>query len=141
MLKASADELEIVTVLGTCISVCLYDNITKIGGLNHFLLPKWEGQGLRTPRYGDVAIEQLIRDLEELGAVRRRLKAKVFGGMVNKHRNLEYSIGVKNIEFVFQRLKELDIEILSYDVGENFTRKILMNTKTGGVKLKRIKND
>lgn len=140
-IKVSSIELEIITVLGTCIAVCLFDNVNKVGGMNHFLLPEWDSSGLRTPRYGNVAIPQLIHEMEKLGAQKKHIKAKVFGGMIKKDRNLEYSVGKKNIEYTFRKMEELGIQIVAYDVGEPIARKLLMNTKTGGIKLKRIKDE
>ena len=56
------------TVLGSCISVCLWDPERRLGGINHFLLPLWNGEGLPTPKYGNIAISRLIEKMEALGA-------------------------------------------------------------------------
>ena len=68
------------TVLGSCVSACLWDAETAIGGMNHFLLPVGS-QATETldPKYGVYAMERLINGLMGAGADRRRLKAKVFG--------------------------------------------------------------
>ena len=70
----------ITTVLGSCIAVCMYDYKLKIGGMNHYLLPFWNGEGLASPRYGNIAIPKLIEKLLSLGSERKNLRAKVFGG-------------------------------------------------------------
>ena len=54
----------ITTILGSCVAICLYDPILQIGGMNHYMLPLWNGQGLASPRYGNIAIEKLITNLE-----------------------------------------------------------------------------
>jgi chemotaxis protein CheD len=74
------------TILGSCISACLWDAERGLGGMNHFLLP---GDGVNsqdtsgaTPssRYGVYAMELLVNDLLRHGARRDRMQAKLFGG-------------------------------------------------------------
>src|SRR5262245_42002874 len=68
------------TVLGSCVSACLFDPLCGIGGMNHFLLPDpYDDDGLPT-RYGINAMEILINEIMRLGGDRRRLQAKAFGG-------------------------------------------------------------
>ena len=50
----------ITTVLGSCVSVCLWNQTARLGGINHYLLPLWNGEGLQTPKYGNIAIVKLI---------------------------------------------------------------------------------
>jgi GGDEF domain-containing protein/chemotaxis receptor (MCP) glutamine deamidase CheD len=70
----------VTTVLGSCVSVCLWDRVRGVGGINHFLLPLWNGDGLPTPRYGNIAIAALIDRMLALGCSRENLRAKLFGG-------------------------------------------------------------
>ena len=92
----------IVTVLGSCVGVCLYDKVELIGGMNHYLLPLWNGNGLESPKYGNVAIPKLIENMENIGCLRRNMEAKIFGG-ANIHRaNSEGQlIGQKNVLIYF----------------------------------------
>ena len=80
-ITAAKDEI-VATVLGSCISVCMRDPQAGVGGLNHFLLPKNTGSSDTSAgeRYGDTAMEVLINEMIRLGADRRRMVAKVFGG-------------------------------------------------------------
>ncbi len=50
----------VTTILGSCVAVCLYDSVLNQGGINHYMLPLWTGQGLASPRYGNCAIDRLI---------------------------------------------------------------------------------
>ena len=79
-LFASSNPHVVTTILGSCIAVCLFDPTKKIGGINHYMLPLWNGEGLPIPRFGNVAIKKLIEKMEMLGANKRTLQAKVFGG-------------------------------------------------------------
>ncbi|HYU16589.1 MAG TPA: chemotaxis protein CheD [Candidatus Acidoferrum sp.] len=67
------------TLLGSCVSACLFDPVAGIGGMNHFLLPSSETDPAASARYGIHAMELLINEIMRLGGDRRRLKAKLFG--------------------------------------------------------------
>ena len=81
---SKTDEV-LVTVLGSCVSACIRDPRTGIGGMNHFMLPRRRGRRLgqatcsRT-RFGNFAMEKLINELLKAGCSRDRLEIKVFGG-------------------------------------------------------------
>ena len=68
------------TILGSCVAVCLYDKVLNIGGINHYMLPLWNGEGLSTPKYGNVAIDKLIDKMLANGSRKEHLVAKIFGG-------------------------------------------------------------
>jgi len=60
----------ITTVLGSCVSACIWDRAAGIGGMNHFMLPlshtgDWGGSGLisTATRYGNFAMEHMINDI------------------------------------------------------------------------------
>ena len=59
----SVQECNVTTILGSCVAVCLWDPFLKVGGMNHYLLSLWNGKGLPTPRYGNIAIPKLIKKL------------------------------------------------------------------------------
>lgn len=107
---ATAEDGIIVTVLGSCVSVCLRDTAAKIGGMNHFLLPNSEEGGAHnfmsdSARYGIYAMELLINDLLKLGARKSRLEAKVFWGGNVLHGISMVNIGERNADFVLQYLR------------------------------------
>ena len=127
----------VTTVLGSCVSVCLWDASTRVGGINHYLLPLWNGEGLPTPKYGNIAIVKLIEKIQALGAG-AKLVAKVFGGasMWEKTEGL-LAIGQRNIELAVEMLEQHRIPIVSSDLGGPVGRKIIFNTGDGTVLLKR----
>lgn len=126
------------TVLGSCVAVCLWDSYLALGGMNHYLLPLWNGDGLATPKYGNIAIRQLVDRLTARGGERRNMQAKIFGGaaMWNNSDGF-YAIGLRNIELAQQQLKELQIPLIASDVGGTQSRKIFFNTGDGSVLLRR----
>lgn len=129
----------ITTILGSCVAICLYDSVLQIGGMNHYMLPLWNGQGLASPRYGNIAIEKLIANLESLGSQRKNMKAKVFGGAEIIATNInQFMIGERNILVAKEILKEEEIPIISSSTGGKFGRKLIFNTETGEVRQKYV---
>ena len=141
--EASKGPLIIHTILGSCVAACLFDDRNRIGGMNHILLPgkaKLHEYDSST-RYGINAMELLINSIMKLGGERKFLKAKIFGGAhIIPTISVENSIGRLNSEFVISFLKDERIRIINSDVGGTETRKVIFNTHTGEVRLKRIPN-
>lgn len=130
----------IATLLGTCVAVCLWDVKTKIGGMNHYLLPLWNGEGLASPKYGNIAIEKLIATLENVGAERRHMVAKVFGGRAQSDGgSVAYNIGIRNAQIAKQMLADYNIPVVAENVGGEFGMNIRFDTSSGVVMLKYIK--
>lgn len=141
MIFYSREECLITTILGSCISVCLWDSYQKIGGMNHYMLPLWNGEGLPSARYGNIAIPNLIEKMTGSGCEKGNLKAKVFGGaeLLSFSQNRGMSIGTQNIILAEDILNREGIQIIGIDVGGNYGRRIQFNTMTGIVLLKRFR--
>jgi chemotaxis protein CheD len=139
---ASRGPGSITTVLGSCVSTCLWDPVTRIGGMNHFMLPgqpgpvasPWEASG----RLGVHAMEVLINDMVRLGADRRRLVAKAFGGARVLQGFDTLDVGALNSEFVLAFLQEEGIRILARDLQGTTPRKIHFFPETGKVQLRKL---
>jgi chemotaxis protein CheD len=138
-LYASKTPTMVSTILGSCIAVCFWDPTLRIGGINHFMLPFWNGQGLASPKYGNIAIDRLMEKMISMGSNPKNIKAKVFGGGEVIETNIkQFHIGDRNIQIAFERLDELKIPVISQSVGGKLGRKIQFNTETGEVKHKFI---
>lgn len=143
---ATADDIVLVTVLGSCIATCLYDPVARLGGMNHFLLPEdarrkgsaasWlESYDHPATRYGSVAMERLVNALLSLGAERSRLQAKVFGAS----RGIVASdVGARNLSFVREYLATEGIPVFGEETGGGGARKIHFMPASGDVYVKRI---
>ena len=129
----------VTTVLGSCVSVCLWDCARNRGGINHYMLPFWNGEGLASPKYGNIAIAKLLERMLELGSERRSLRAKVFGGgVVLNVTNPFMNIGERNIQLAEGMLRSENIPIISADTGGKVGRKLIFDTETGTVLLKKL---
>lgn len=127
----------VTTVLGSCISVAMFDAINRIGGINHYMLPLWNGEGLPTPKYGNIAIRKLLEKMISLGADKRYIRAKIIGGasMYGKSKGF-IDIGGRNIVVAEDSLTEEGIPVISSDTGGVRGRKVLFFTETGIVRVK-----
>jgi len=136
-LFAHRDPHLVATLLGSCVAVCLWDPAVRVGGINHYLLPLWNGEGLPTPKYGNIAIVKLIEKVRALGAG-NKLIAKVFGGasMWEKTDGL-LAVGQRNIELAIEMLDQQRIPVVGSDLGGPVGRKIIFHTGDGTVLLKR----
>lgn len=128
-LAAFSSETVISTLLGSCVAVAIHDPVAHVGGLNHYLLPEGAPGEPMNARYGAFAIPTLIEECIRLGADRRRLQAKVYGGAnVIAVSSLGDGIGRRNIEIADTLLKQYGIPVVERNVGGEAARTIKMNT-------------
>ncbi|ABK43525.1 CheD [Magnetococcus marinus MC-1] len=131
----------ITTVLGSCVAICLWDQRRREGGMNHFKLPLWNGDGLPSPKFGNIATEKLLENLLLMGCDRRQMQAKVFGGAaVLNHQSGLLNVGERNIQVAMDMLRQFKIPVTAQDLGGEMSRKIVMDTSTGSILMKRAKN-
>ncbi|NQY49758.1 MAG: chemoreceptor glutamine deamidase CheD [Colwellia sp.] len=145
----TTQNVAIATTLGSCISACIWDERSRIGGMNHFMLPitnkeahevNW-GQREKTAdatRYGNFAMEHLINTILRSGGLRKNLRAKLFGGA--KVLNQMSDVGQKNINFALAYLDQEEIIIESSDIGDIYPRKVIFEPYSGRVLIKRLDN-
>ena len=134
-LYASSEPCIINTILGSCIAVCLWDQVIQKGGMAHYMLPLWNGEGLASPKYGNIAIDKLLEKLQSMGCQKKNIKAKIFGGgEVIDNQTSFFNVGRRNMEIAFEILKEKGIPIIGKSTGGKLGRKIIFNTYTGEVR-------
>ena len=135
----AADEV-LATVLGSCISACIYDPKTKKGGMNHFMLPKsasgtWGGHSAGM-RFGNFAMDVLLNDILTVGRKRTDLDVKIFGG--GNIMGDVMGVGQKNIDFIKDYIKEESLNITQKSLGERFARRLFYFPLTGKVIEKKV---
>lgn len=140
---ATARDMLLVTVLGSCVCACIRDKVSGIGGMNHFMLPD-NGQDQNNPfgesaRYGTYAMEILINQLLKMGAKRSNFEVKVFGGGAVLRGFTVANVGEKNAEFVLKFLKTEKIPIAAQDLLDIYPRKVYYFPQTGLVRVKKLK--
>lgn len=127
--------MEIMTVLGSCIAVCLWDQKYRVAGMNHYLLPLWNGEGIKSLKYGDVSIYRLLDEMLNNGADKSHIVAKIFGG-ASINIESSFSVGDRNISIAEDILSNLNIPIVARDVGGTLGRKVIISSVDGSVYMK-----
>jgi chemotaxis protein CheD len=141
----SSEPVQISMILGSCAGVCLYDRRRAIGGATHYMLPQWAGPGTPSTRYGDVALDVLLKQFQEHGSGPKDLEAKIFGGacmfeVFRAENGSDDHIGSRNVNMALQAFSRLGIVIAARDTGGENGRKIKMQSDTGSVVVSVIRN-
>ncbi len=143
----TAENELITTVLGSCISACVRDRESGIGGMNHFMLPETTELKMQqgsnamignATRYGNFAMEHLINTILTNGGKRKNLELKVFGG--GKIIPTLSDVGKSNISFILDYIEQEGLLLLSQDLGDIYPRKVIYFPKTGKVGMKKIQD-
>lgn len=137
-------DMLVVTVLGSCVSACLRDKTSGMGGMNHFMLPHSDNDPQNplstSARYGTYAMEMLINHLTKLGAKRSNFEAKVFGGGNVLRGFTVANVGARNADFVLDFLRTEKIRVVAQDLLDIYPRKVYYFPKTGRALVKKLKS-
>lgn len=124
--------------LGSCVGIALRDPANKVGGLAHIMLPDStaiKNSQQNIAKFADTGIEELVRQMEQLGARRSRIVAKIAGGATmfsfQGGTSKVGQVGERNVEAVKAKLKELKIPILAQDTGANYGRTVIFYPESG----------
>lgn len=129
--------------LGSCIGLTLYDPVSKIGGLVHYMLPDSTKLKNNTniAKFGDTGIRELLKQVLASGANQRRLVAKIAGGACMFEMSGLSSVGnvgARNAEAAKEILKELKIPLVAEDTGLNYGRTVELKCETGEYVIKAV---
>lgn len=124
-------ELVLTTILGSCVAACIFDPVTKIGGMNHILLPGEAKQSadVLSSMYGSNLMELLLNDLYKQGAVKRRLEVKLFGGAMLADNSMQ--AGERNVEFILKYTQTEGLNVVTKNLGGELGRRIEFHPSTG----------
>jgi chemotaxis protein CheD len=126
--------------IGSCMVVCVYDGLFKIGGMAHIVLPSHDGKsGDNLIKYADTGVPLLINEVIKQGGNRSRLTIKIAGGaqmslapgLINS-----FKTGERNLEGVKTAIGKEGIPLVAADVGGNKGRTVRMHINTGMVIVK-----
>jgi len=127
------------TILGSCVSVVLWDPARSVGGANHFLLSHWPKSGEGACRFGGPAMETLLAKVLALGGDRLSLTARLFGGAsLFAAPPGRVSIGEQNVGVATRFLEEARIPVLGRETGGTRGRKVVFDTASGGIWVKTL---
>jgi chemotaxis protein CheD len=128
----------VLTILGSCVAVCLWDIRRPIGGVSHFVLPHRTSEG--TTRVAGVAVPRLVEQLLGLGASPRDLRAKLVGGanVVCPRVGTAPTFGEKNASIARELLREGGVPIVAEHLGGQRGRRLVFETASGAAWVRRL---
>jgi chemotaxis protein CheD len=139
-MKVESKPIELVTSVGSCVAICIYDSTNKCGGLAHIMLPNSAiaPQDFPPCKFADTAIPALANAVREISGKETRLSAKIAGGanIFKFENNNGPPIGAKNIAAVKTSLKDNKIRCVAEDVGGSYGRRINFNIRSGVVSIR-----
>ncbi|MBF0516480.1 MAG: chemotaxis protein CheD [Nitrospirae bacterium] len=134
------------TVLGSCVSVTMFDSARCVGAMCHGMLPDCGGKGCgdcpEKLKYVTCSVKYILDKIQVKGADAGRLQVKLFGGgevLSSRANDWKASVGRQNIEAALSILEDLGLRPLTSDLGGDRGRKIFFNTQTGEVLLKKLR--
>lgn len=138
-LHVSAEPTEITTVLGSCVAVCVWDAVARVGGMCHYMLPEAIGGKDDSARYARFALRELIDQIVAKGGLRHRLQARVYGGgtMLNLA-SKGNDLGSKNVRAAMEWLEKARLPIVAEDVCGDHGRRVVFRTNDGSANVRRV---
>ncbi|MFN3412236.1 MAG: chemotaxis protein CheD [Exilispira sp.] len=138
----SKEPVIIKTVLGSCVAVCIYCKKQKIGAICHYLLPVCPDIANPSTKYGDIAINLMIKKLkEEYHCEIIELKAYIIGGaFIVFDEKQVFFVGEQNVEIAKKVLDKHKIPIIYTDVLGERGKRVIFNTETGEIKVSIIEH-
>lgn len=136
------DDVLITYALGSCLGIAVYDEVAKVGGLLHVMLPVSSVNPAKAAdnplMFVDTGVPELFKACYKAGAKKERMVVKVAGGasLQNNAEGDQFQIGKRNFIMLRKLLWKNNVLIESFDVGENFSRTMSLDLATGDVVLK-----
>ena len=139
-MKVESKPIELVTSVGSCVAICLYNSTNRCGGLAHIMLPNSAiaPQDFPPCKFADTAIPALANAVREITGKEARLSAKIAGGanIFKFENNPGLTIGAKNVSAVRSALGANGIRLVAEDVGGSYGRRISFNIGSGVVDIR-----
>ena len=129
----------ITTLLGSCVSVCLFSRLHGVGAICHALLPLQFKKTCRNHfRYVECAVEEMVKCMRQFGIPREEIEAKIFGGgrmfpPVDGYCALSEDVGAQNIHAARRMLAAENIRVVAERVGGRAGIRLMFNSRTGEV--------
>jgi len=128
--------------LGSCVGVCAYDPVAKVGALLHAMLPEQNGQGpSHAAKYVDSGIMHMLDVLEGQGAQRRRLVVHLAGGahmLIAPGFKNTLNIGARNADMARAVLQREGLRIAGEDTGGHCGRTVRLHVDDGKVTVRSV---
>ncbi len=129
--------------LGSCVAICVYDSVVKVGGIAHVMLPlsSMAVDDKNRAKFSDTALPFLLEEIEKVGANRNRLNIKLVGGaemFTHEIKNERLKIGERNLQVIEESCQMLGLEVSDRCVGGNTGKSVTMDLESGSIQVKTI---
>ena len=128
--------------LGSCIAVCAYDSVAKIGGMVHIVLPEHRGDNPESfSKYADTGVPLMLAKVVKSGGDKNRLVVKIAGGAqmtVSPGFKDTFKTGQRNLTQILATLEKLNVGLAAADVGGTLGRTVRLHIDTGKVLVKTV---
>ena len=132
-LRSGRTEVTFRTLLGSCVGLVLFDPVEKVGGVALIMLPASDGRDGSPGKFVDTAIPELIFQLEQFGAKKSRMTAKIVGGANMFASDAASAIGDRNLDAIRAELQQRAIPIAGSHCGGIQGRRMMFSVATGRV--------
>jgi chemotaxis protein CheD len=135
-----ADSVLVTYALGSCIGVAIYDPVTGVGGLLHFMLPESSLDPAKAEKnpymFADTGIPLLFRSAYQLGAEKKRLLVTVAGGAQMMDTQGTFNIGKRNCLAMRKILWKAGVMVNAEYLGGMVSRTVRLDVGTGRIMLR-----
>ncbi len=142
-----AHSVKVITVLGSCVSITMFNSRLQMGAICHATLPRCRSVKeecikpcIDAFKYTDCAIHHMLRAFSDRGIMNSEIEIKLFGGADTLNSRSSNAIGSQNIRTALHVIRKEKLSVAAADVGDSFGRKLIFFTRTGEVFLKRLRN-
>lgn len=137
-LYVAAAPCVISTLVGSCVSVTMWSPRLKVGGMNHYLLPR-QARGEKSPRYGETALAMLLARMEILGCRAPEVETRIFGGAaVLATVSPGIPLGEQNVVAARQFARAHSLHVVDEQSGGKVARRLVLDVETGGVDVRTL---
>lgn len=123
--------------LGSCIGVTVFDPVTNVGGMLHFMLPTASLNSAKAAAnpamFADTGVPLLFRSCYELGAKKEDLVVCAAGGAELLGDNQQFKIGTRNRTMLRKLFWKNNILIAAEDTGGSISRTLSLSLSDGQV--------
>ncbi len=141
-MRVEKDESAVLTCLGigSCLALCAYDPVSKVGGMTHMVLPASNGNiKEKSAKYVDTGVLLLFEEMRKRGAVKSRLDIKVAGGaqmFIIPGSASRLDVGKRNVEELELALAKEGVSVSAADLGGTVGRSVRLFLDSGKVTVK-----
>ena len=133
-LYAAAAPCTITTLVGSCVALTMWSPRLRVGGMNHYLIPR-QARGIeQSPRYGETANAMLLARLGVLGCHADEIETRIFGGAaVLATVAAGVSLGEQNVVAAWRFARMHALRVVDEQAGGSVARRLVLDVETGAV--------